>query len=256
MTDIVIRKLGANGTVIGKWVTEVFDTFKYDINSPVSPLPLPEENQEENILIKVEGNSAISTIAFVIKDFDTNRITGSGINGDSKTVWDIIKVVKNQFSPVSIEDSYQLAIVDNGVDLISWKGTISKTNFVFASMSPVSAKVTINFLEGNVISIYNIDGAKQPNNLTVVSNDTTDSGDLFISWSVPLDLGTDSPARTGYRIQYRTGSDDWTTVSFTSTGTSKTISLLTPGYKYEVRVAIQTGDTVGLYSETRTAIAT
>jgi len=251
MPNIEIRKLDSNGTVVGTWVTEVFDNFGYDINTPATPTPLPEEDQSENVLMKVEGNSGAVPLSFVIKDFPSNKITGSGISGNSATVWEIIQVVKNQFRPVSIDDAYQIAVVDSGTDLISWDGTSVKISFRFTSMEPVSARVTIQFLEGNVITVYNIDGAKQPTNLTAVTGGA--SGEVDLTWTLPTDTGTGSPALSGYRVQYRTGSNDWTTQDFTPSAALKTITGLTAATLYEFRVASSTADAVGQYSAIRSA---
>jgi len=253
MANIEIRKLDVNGTVIGTWVKDIFDTFGYDINSPASPMPLPEEGQEENILIKVEGNSGAVPLSFLIKDYATNQITGSGITGDSKTVFEQILVVKNQFRPKSIDDAYEIAIVDGGTDKIVWNGTIIKISTRFTSMEPVSARVTISFLEGNVITIYNLDTAKQPTSPTAVSGSST--GEIDMTWVLPTDKGTGNPTITGYRIQNRTGSNDWTSQDFTPSSTTKTLTGLTGGSTYEVRVASTTANGIGQFSAIRTAVA-
>ena len=54
---IEVRKLNTAGTVIITYQIPVFDNFNFSINSPVTPTPLPEEDSEEQILVKIEGNS-------------------------------------------------------------------------------------------------------------------------------------------------------------------------------------------------------
>jgi len=250
---IEVRKLDSNGTVVGTWAKDVFDTFGYDINTPATPTPLPEEDQSENILMKVEGNSGAVPFVFVIKDEDTNQITGSGITGDSKTVFEQVLVMKNQFRPVSIDDAYEIAIVVSGNDVITWSGTIVKMSARFTSMEPVSARVTIQFLEGNVITVYNIDGAKQPTNVTAATGGA--SGEIDMTWTLPTDTGTGNPTLSGYRIQYRKGSDDWTSVDYTPSASLKTITGLTAATSYQVRVASSTADAVGQFSAVRTAVS-
>lgn len=41
-------------------------------SSPASPMPLPEEDEAENILIKIEGNSGDVSISWVIKEETTD----------------------------------------------------------------------------------------------------------------------------------------------------------------------------------------
>ena len=36
-----------------------FDSLGIDLNTPISPMPLPEENADANILVKMEGLSLI-----------------------------------------------------------------------------------------------------------------------------------------------------------------------------------------------------
>ena len=80
-----------------------FKRLSYDINSPVSPAPLPEEDSDENILLKIEGNSSQLTLAWKIKDETTNRLiyndsqSGDGdyyFTGNTKTVQEQVHFIR------------------------------------------------------------------------------------------------------------------------------------------------------------------
>ncbi len=253
MATIEVRKFNTAGTVIMVYTLPVFNTFNNTINTPVMPTPLPEEDSGEQILVKVEGNSTQVLITWMIKEYPTNQITGSGFTGDSKTIFEQILGIKNQFRPVSIDDAFEVAVVESGSDIISWAGTITQMIANFTSMSPVAATGTIRFMEGSVVTLYNSDGAKQPTNFTAVTGGLT--GEIDLTWTVPTDTGTGNPALTGYRIQYRTGNNEWTTQDETPSGTSETLTGLTGGLTYEVRVSSTTANSVGDYSKVLTAVA-
>ena len=69
-----------------------------------------------------------------------------------------------------------------------------------------------------------------PDAPTVTRGDTQ----LLVSWTAPADQGS---ALTGYDVQYKTSSaTTWTDHTFTGTGTSTTITSLTNGTSYDVRV--------------------
>ena len=250
---IELRKIGENNNVIMTWKSINFENFKYDINTPVSALPLPEENQTESILIKVEGNSGAINMSFVVKDSNENMITGSGFTGNSAALFDQIRAVREQFRPVSLNDQYQVALVSGTTDLMVWNGTISQTTFIFSGNTPVSARVNIVFMEGNVQSAYNQDTPKPPTNIRVINGGV---GELIVSWTPPTDTGTGNPPIVGYRIQYIGGDDILPTTSDVPPGTNHTITGLTSGAQYFINVAARTLDGIGEYSVTRDGVPT
>ncbi len=247
---IEVRKLNTAGTVIITYQIPVFDNFNFSINSPVSPTPLPEEDSSEQILVKVEGNSTTVNLTWKMINYTTDQITGSGISGNTRTIWEQMLALKNTFRPQSIDDAFILAVVDTGTsaDVITWSGTINSMVCSLTSTTPVSATGTIKFIEGSVVSLYNTDGSKKPTNFQADTGSS--SGQIDLTWSLPTDTGTGSPSITGYRIQYRLNNGlDWTSVDYTGSATSKTISGLSSGTSYLVRVAMVTGtNTIGDYS--------
>ncbi len=253
MATLEIRKFNTAGTEIMKYVLTVFQTFNTTLNTPVMPTPLPEEDSAEQILVKVEGNSTQVIITWMIKEYSTDQITGSAFTGSSKTVFEQILAIKNQFRPRSIDDAFEIAIVEGGSDVISWAGTITQMIANFSSISPVAATGTIRFMEGSVVTLYSLDGAKQPTNFTAVTGGL--SGEIDLTWTVPTDTGTGNPALTGFRIQYRTGNNEWTTLDVTPSAGLDTITGLTPSATYEVRVSSTTANATGEFSKILTAVA-
>jgi len=251
---IELRKFNTAGTIVMNWVIPVFDSFNFTVNTPVTPTPLPEEDSSEQILVKVEGNSTAITLTWKLKDYTTNQITGSGFTGDSKTIWEQMLGMKNQFRPVSIDDSLELAVVDDsGNDVISWSGTTTSLVSSITSLQPVTATATVKFMEGSVVTLYNSDGAAQPTNFTAVTGSST--GEIDLAWTNPTDTGTDQPALSGFRTRHRTGNAEWTTQDFTPSATTKTLGSLTGGATYEVQVSASTANSNGNFSKILLAVA-
>ncbi len=70
---------------------------------------------------------------------------------------------------------------------------------------------------------------------------------LDVSWTAP-DM-TGKPAITDYDVEYRLSGGTWTDLSFDGTGTSDTITGLTPGVEYEARVRASNAEGTGLWSD-------
>ena len=70
-----LEKLNGSGGVSLRYSTNVFDTFAIVLNTPVSPLPLPEETDDDNVLVKVEGNTTTMTFAWIIKPETSTTVT-------------------------------------------------------------------------------------------------------------------------------------------------------------------------------------
>ncbi len=83
---------------------------------------------------------------------------------------------------------------------------------------------------------------------TVTAADATPT-QLSVTWSAPTNTG--KPAITDYDVQYRTTGPPagmWQDAGFTGTGTSTTLSSLTPGTAYQVQVRATNAEGTGLWS--------
>ena len=88
---------------------------------------------------------------------------------------------------------------------------------------------------------------RKPSKPTVTRGDQQ----LSVSWSAPTNNGTDI---TDYDVQYKKSTDsDWTSHSFTGTGTSTTITGLDNGTKYDVQVRAENDAGEGAWSDSRKA---
>ncbi len=91
---------------------------------------------------------------------------------------------------------------------------------------------------------------------TVSANSATPATKLDVSWTAPTTTQmSGKPAVDDYDVQYRlAGDSDWTSHSFSGTGTSTTLSGLTAGKSYEVQVRAGNVEGDGEWSDSGSAI--
>ncbi len=88
---------------------------------------------------------------------------------------------------------------------------------------------------------------------SVSPNSTTPATKIDVSWAAPDVTG--KPAISGYGVQYRlSGDSNWTSHSFSGTGTSTNITGLTEGKSYEVQVRATNAEGTGAWSDSGAAI--
>jgi len=212
-----------------------FKRFNYDINSPVSPAPLPEEDSNENILLKIEGNSSQITVAWKIKDETTNRLitnesaSGDGDNffpssGSTKTIQEQVHFIRKFLRASSIDDSYELKLEYDSSDPtknLTWRGTFTQFHFDTAEVETLTLNANCKFLEGNVQSMYELDASSPPQNFVISS---ASSGTLTYTWDAPLSNG--SSTITGYNLYYSADGTTYQKYFHNATSSPKTISSL------------------------------
>ena len=73
MGTIIFNKYYEDSSKDVEWTYTLpnFKSITYDMNTPVAPMPMPEEDASENVLVKIEGNSSALTINWTIKDMGT-----------------------------------------------------------------------------------------------------------------------------------------------------------------------------------------
>ena len=223
-----------------------FKSITYDMNTPVSPMPMPEEDASENVLVKIEGNSSAININWTIKDMGTvktvQHTTLVGAVTDyaaSSTIRDQIFWFKDTFRPVGVSSAYKLIIrldeADSSKD-IEFPGTFAGFNFSMMSPNLLTFNATAKFMEGAVAALYEVDTASAPRNLTITS---PSAGQIDASWTAPSDSG--ASAISDYKIYYRewNSGQSWSTTNVGSNAVSKTDisgSTTLPAGTYEVYV--------------------
>lgn len=197
MATIYLAKNDANGNHTTLYKVGNLNSFSYDINTPLTSYPLPEFDSDKQVLIKIDGNSSPISIAWKLKQQPENqvRLGTAGFPVDnttpSQTPLEQIRYFRNTFRPVSITDRYSILIdfttaSDGFDDLEEWNGGISKIHFDINGDHPTYFNAQVDFMEGDVVSIFEEDTPSQPLNVVV----TGGAGEFTITWDDPEFEGT------------------------------------------------------------------
>lgn len=232
MTNIILQKLDKDGNAQYTYNFNTFKTFDYDLNFPVSAMPLPQEDTTEQILIKVEGNSSVLKFSWILKNETATIVTGTG-NPVIKTIGQQMDFWRNIMRPIDIETKYALTIPYNdGVTVSSlFLGTISNVHFSMTDGTPVTMVGNFEFLEGRVISGgYESDNPSPPQNITISS---PGAGQFTVNWTASKNPG--SSAVLSWIVQYALIGSTFTNVGVAVGTFTKNVSGL-PAGTYIVRV--------------------
>ena len=191
------------------------NNLNWSIDTPVTPMPLPEDTHEENILVKMEGNTAKVDLSWTLTEgsfFGTlsNDVFTPETGGDITALAQIQKF--KEFVPKSIGDSYSIKIVGDGGNID--KGTISNMSFSVSGSSPIVWNVQLQFYVGNVVAMLESDIPPAPTSVTLVGstgssgNGSTANGVITYTVVAYDGYGTEptagsAQAVSGHKIQYK-----------------------------------------------------
>ena len=227
------------------------NTLNWSIDTPVTPMPLPEDTHEENILVKMEGNTAKIDISWTLDEgayFGTLSTSNVFVPvGGSLSSVNQIKKFKD-FVPKSIGDGYSIRIVEDGVEIMRDNGTISNMSFNISGGSPIVWNVNCAFYIGNVVALLDADIPNAPTSVTLVGSTSTSANQGTISFTYsPYDgyattpTGSSEPnkIRIKYKIENGTWEDnDQLISSLGGTATARTGALTgLPHGNYRVKIA-------------------
>jgi hypothetical protein len=243
MATVKLEKINPSGGVSLRYTVSVFDDFSFELNTPVSALPLPEETDDDNVLVKVEGNTTQITFSWLIKPETSTMVTtddSSPLPSTVQTVNEQLRFFSNMFQPRSIDDKFRFT-VDDGNDDIQKNGFYTKFSFRRTSSEVLTYRAKCNFIVGDVITVFEEDAPSIP---TAVSAVAGASGALAVSWTAPASVG--GSAVLSYVVMTRLLLDDaWTETASAGTGVTKTVTALTPTTAYQVRVKAVNSDGTG-----------
>jgi hypothetical protein len=218
------------GSTIGDFAYEItnLNNLSWDVNTPVSPMPLPEESHKENILVKMEGNSAQMSVSWTLLAddvthfgaFDSTNSTISNrftADSDTRNVFKEMEEFKENFIPENIQDSYSIWFMSDDLNLTENQpedGTIASMRFNVDGASPVVWNVTLTFLVGNVIAMFEADVPETPSKAIMTDESVTKT--IKVLWK-PYDgyaSSSDATTITGVYFSYKkSGGAMWETVT-------------------------------------------
>ena len=183
------------------------ETLNIQYNTPISPMPLPEEDADENILVKIEGNSASIDIDWTLANYEytngnshfqqwdsqgTEKLEVDNTNVRGKfdpiplTFRDMlepsgnpskqIQIFKDKFESKSLNNDFLITIEDGdansygtAADPMRFYGSVSQMSFSISGSSPIVWRARIQFFVGNVITVFDPDSPESPQDLSMTA---------------------------------------------------------------------------------------
>jgi len=153
-----------------------FTGIDYTLDSSTDSMPLPQANDESNILTKTQGNSMRITINWVLATEDETVVLSNNViddqwtaaigadisdlketNGDLKYPNGTIKTPDEQarflledFQNSGVEFRYAIVIGDTKINKT---GVIERVSMKKTGSTPVTYNAAITFLVGNVVTV-------------------------------------------------------------------------------------------------------
>lgn len=295
MANLYIQKLDASGNTTVLYTITNNKMFNADYDTPVTPMPLPQNDDSQNILIKVEGNSSELTENWVIKTQlngstppdVTQQYSGyvaiAAANTSAKPTlpFDQILFLKTFMIPKLITDGYRLTVADSvklgsitivnagdGSPSSSYyqpifsaagqptdpvtgssayyveSGTITKLSTSMGNDSQVSFDATLDFMVGNVVSLYEANTPSSPQNFASTAG-AGGSHTINLSWTAPVDT---AGGLTGYKVYRKVWNGFYAPIATLGVVLSYSDNTCTTGTVYYYIVAAFTTVGIGIPS--------
>ena len=219
---LIYKTSGMHITGTQTWRYEIpnLGSVNLQLSQTVSPMPLPQESAEENVLVKMEGNTKTVTVNWKVgQGFPyPKKSTQSNIGGgeilldyekfydstapNSPITWtdlsytvpeDTVSWLTNDFEGKNLSDTYTLVL---GHTSLVFEGFITQMTASIDGNSPVVWNASMTFIVGNVISIYETDAPSEPRAVSaeLVDNNgvAQESGNtrIKVAWQAPSDTAT------------------------------------------------------------------
>jgi len=258
MTKIYLTKTSGQG--LSYYISNL-NNLNWSIDTPVTPMPLPEDTHEENILVKMEGNTAKIDLSWTL---DKGSYFGTLSKNIFTKVWsfepegspdEVLSALQQinkfkEFVPKSIGDAYNIMMVsDDGIEENKDEGTISNMSFSVSGSSPIVWNVNLAFYIGKVVAMLEADIPNAPTSAIVVGSTGASAGAGTISFTiVPYDgyatVPSGAAVTTGVKIKYQIKNGTWEDTTLTNSQltnpTSNSITGVIPGLPlgdYQVKIS-------------------
>ena len=151
-------------------------SLDYQLDSSVDAMPLPQANDERNVLTKTSGNSLRITIGWVVRDEPETMVlsntvlddaiggsTGSEINelletdesqkypsGTIATADEQVRFLLEDFQNSGVEFRYAIIVGDTNITKM---GAVERMSFRKSGSTPVTYQASLTFLVGDVVTV-------------------------------------------------------------------------------------------------------
>jgi len=236
MATIKITKQSFETDTIETFIIQsnIFTSLSVKLNSPMFVQDLPEQDEEQTIVIKVTGNTQRISYTFKLIKLSSNLVTSGLSSGiDTSTVEGQMGFLLNEFRPTSIKDKYIFEILNP--NLIVRECSLEELDINFDD-DPINPLCNMTFVVGRVQSP---NGSGTPRKAPTIISVTDVAGNPSVSWTnvTTADQGS-AGAITGYKVERRGEIGSWEELSTTATTPySDTTASDVTGTKYKYRVS-------------------
>jgi len=166
MVSISIHKVIDEDTKTGSdqftYTVNNFNSITIDVRTPISPMPLPEETSDQNVLVKMEGNTTQINLSWTLVDSTTDLAGGGKADSEVKTVREQLLYLSKNMQGSSLQHRFMLKInysenTGNADDDLIYFGFVNNITFDTQSAAPVTLVARMTFLEGSVVTTIDAD---------------------------------------------------------------------------------------------------
>jgi len=249
MATIKITKLSFEIDATETFIIQsnIFSSLRIMLNSPMFVQDLPEQDEEQTIIIKVTGNTQRISYSFKLIDLGVTNLVTSGLSSgiDTSTVEGQIGFLLNEFRPTSIKDKYTFEIISP--NLIARECSLEDLEISFDA-DPINPLCSMSFIVGRVQSPNNQGSPRKSPSITSVLNVATNPN---VSWTnVSADDQGSAGAITGYKVERRGEISSWATLTTSaSTPYIDTSASDFTDTKYKYRVSAVNPAGIGKHSK-------
>lgn len=247
--DATVEQLG--------YTIKNFESFNISLRTPISPMPLPEEKSDENVLVKMEGNTQVINLTWTLVASATDLSFGnqSDTNTLIQTVPQQLTYLSDAMEGSSLQEKFKLQInyseVAGEKDLIFY-GFVTDMSFSQTSTAPVTFTAQLSFIVGNVITTLDTDVPDEPTSIGLTTPSSGGgSGRITATWSVPVYKGG-SNAITNYDLEFvnsTSGQIEYKKFAQTASPLTTPTGSLTSNTKFQVRIRANSNEGNGMWSK-------
>jgi len=160
-----------------------FTSIEYNLDTVVDAMPLPQANDELNVLTKTSGNTLRITVSWIITDEDDTVVLGNSVlddalsgntpaqiadlkesdlttqkylDGTVNSADEQARFLLEDFQNAGIEFRYAIIVGDTKLDK---QGVIERIQMRKTGQAPVTYQASLTFLVGDVVGVTGTVGA-------------------------------------------------------------------------------------------------
>ncbi|NIT99621.1 MAG: hypothetical protein GWN01_01350 [Nitrosopumilaceae archaeon] len=245
MVNVKITKTSVEdfGTETFVVESDIYESLRVVTNTPMFVADLPQQSEEETIVIKVVGNVQRLTYSFKLVDKNGTNLVTSGLSSgiDTSTVEGQWNFLLNEFRPTGIEDSYKFELTSPFSFVRD--SNLESLDIEFREGDPINPICTMVFVVGNIQTDIDEYVPQEPP-ISVSVSDV--GGDPEIEWTNVAAADEGGSAITGYQVERRSEIGSWEVLTQSATSPfSDTTASDVSGTVYKYRVAAVNDQGVG-----------